>query len=379
MKQTLLSTLALFFLSICTYAQITVTSASFPGLGDTLLTAIDNLPSGIDITQAGGNQSWSYVSLEAPFNQSTEMLPAIQGPGAFAYPDADFYSSFGEGVVAYYRATSSKVEILGLYGGDPIGLGLETVSRFDPPLVIRRAPLNFLDNHQNEYDIAIALDADDIPGDILGELPITPDSIRIRANITRYDLVDAWGTLTIPGGIYDVLREKRTEYRELRLDAKVPILGWVDVTDVALEAFPFEGLGQDTSISYHFFSNEAIEPIAVVELNNDETLVERVEFKGNTVTSNLQTLSKLKPGVYAFPNPAIVNARFEFANLPKGRYKLKIMNILGIEEWSKTYDISGNYTDKVDISSLSKGTFLYSLTNEQGKILSTRRLVVIRP
>jgi hypothetical protein len=379
MKQTLLHTTVLFLLATCTYAQITVTSASFPGLGDTLLTAVDNLPSGIVITPSGGAQSWSYVSLEAPFNQSRVMEPAIQGPGAFAYPNADFYSSFGEGVVAYYSATGSEIEILGLYGEDPIGLGLETVSRFEPPLVMRRAPLNYLDDHQNEYNIAIAVDADDIPFDILDNLPITPDSIRIRANTTRYDLVDAWGTLTIPGGIYDVLREKRTEYRELRLDAKVPILGWVDITDVAIEALQLENLGQDTSISYHFYSNDAIEPIAVVEVNNDETFVQRVEFKGNTVTSNLQTLSELKPGVYAFPNPAIVNARFEFANLPKGRYELKILNILGVEEWSKTYTISGNYTDKVDISSLSKGTFLYSLTNEQGKILSTRRLVVIRP
>lgn len=379
MKHTLLITISLFLLTFCVHGQITVTNASFPVLGDTLLTAVDNLPSGIDITQAGGDQSWSYVSLEAPFNQSTEMLPAIQGPGAFAYPSADFYSSFGEGVVAYYHTTSNKVEILGLYGQDPIGLGLETASRFEPPLVIRRAPMNYLDDHQSEYNIAIAVAADDIPVDIFDNLPFTPDSIRIRINTTRYDLVDAWGTLTIPGGIYDVLREKRTEYRELRLDAKVPILGWVDITDVAIEALPLEDLGQDTSISYHFFSNEAIEPIAVVEVNNNETLVERVEFKGNTVTSNLQTLSKLKPGVYAFPNPAIVNARFEFANLPKGKYELKILNILGVEEWSKTYNISGNYTDKVDISALSKGTFLYSLTDEQGKILSTRRLIVIRP
>ncbi|MCB0598025.1 MAG: T9SS type A sorting domain-containing protein, partial [Phaeodactylibacter sp.] len=69
----------------------------------------------------------------------------------------------------------------------------------------------------------------------------------------------------------------------------------------------------------------------------------------------------------------------EFTNLAPGRYKLKIHNILGIEEWRKTYQISGNHTEKVDISSLRKGTYLYSLVDDRGKTITTRRLIVVRP
>ena len=50
-----------------------------------------------------------------------------------------------------------------------------------------------------------------------------------------------------------------------------------------------------------------------------------------------------------------------------------------MEQWSRTYYIDGNRTEKVDVSELRKGTYLYSLSNEQGKTLSTRRLIVVRP
>lgn len=379
MKQRIPDLLFFLFLSFSSVAQITVTSASFPSVGDVMVTAVDNLPSGIVVTEAGIDQNWSYMSLESPFNMSTTLIPAEEGPGAFAYPGADYYTPFGDNVVAYYQVRDSDVRILGLYGADPIGLGLETASRFEPPLPVRRSPMNFLDVNQIEYDISIALDADDLPAAILENFPITPDSLRIRANVNRLDVVDAWGTLTIPGGIYDVLREKRTEDREVRLDAKLPIFDWTDVTDIALEFLPIEGLGESTAVSYHFISNEAIEPVAILEMNEDETAVARVEYKASDVSSNVQTVTDLKPGVYAFPNPAIVNARFEFTNLPKGKYKLRILNILGVEVWSRNYQINGNVTQKVDISNLRKGTYLYSLSNEDGKIITTKRLVVIRP
>jgi len=371
----------IFILLITSYAtaQITVTNSTFPQTGDTLLTAIDNLPSGVSITPSGGDQAWIFAGLQAPFNRSTALKPATQGPGAFAFPNADYYSTFEENVVAYYRNTATSVEMLGLYGEDPLGFGVQTASRFEPSVPVRRAPMEFLDVSQVEYDISVALDADDLPAAILDNFPITPDSLRVRANVNRLDVVDAWGTLTIPGGIYDVLREKRTEYREVRLDAKVGIFDWYDVTDIALEFLPLEDLGQDTAITYHYFSNEAIEPIAVVEVNNDETSVQRVEFKANTITSSLQTIETPRSGVYAFPNPAIVSARFEFTNLPKGNYKLKLLNILGMQVWSRSYFINGNHTEKVDISALRKGTYLYSLSDERGNVITTRRLVVVRP
>lgn len=83
--------------------------------------------------------------------------------------------------------------------------------------------------------------------------------------------------------------------------------------------------------------------------------------------------------MYAFPNPAIVNVRFEFTNLIPGNYKVSIFNILGAEVWKNYYYISGQRIEKVDISNLRKGTYLYSLQDDRGKTIATKRLVVVRP
>ncbi|MDV7394326.1 hypothetical protein RZS08_23290, partial [Arthrospira platensis SPKY1] len=133
----------------------------------------------------------------------------------------------------------------------------------------------------------VPFSADDVPGGILNNLPITPDSLRIRINTQRTDEVDAWGTLTIPGGIYDVLREKRTELRQTRIDAKIGFFpAWVDVTDIFVELLSLPGLGSLTQESYYFWSNEALEPIAVLSLSPATGEVQSVEYKANNISTN---------------------------------------------------------------------------------------------
>jgi hypothetical protein len=363
-------------------AQITINNSNFPVAGDTLLLAIDNLPSGIEITPAGGSQTWDFTTLQSPFTTQTVYKDANEGDFAANFPSADLVAQTNEVGELYYHVSNDIFELVGFAGEDPAGFGVEVATQFDPPYTERRAPLNFFDVNQTESALLVPFAAEDIPGDIFDGLPVTPDSIRIRVAIDLLDVVDAWGTLTIPGGIYDVLREKRTEIRETRVDIKVGFFSWTDVTDILLAgAGPplTDFLGADTTITYNFLSDEAKEPIAVVSTENDGETVTQVQFKSNDITSDVKVISEVKPGVYAYPNPAIVNVRFEFSNLDPGDYQLKIINILGVEVWSQKYQISGNRTERVNISFLRKGTYLYSLVNEDGKTLTTKRLIVIRP
>ncbi len=227
-----------------------------------------------------------------------------------------------------------------------------------------------------ETQSSYAFATENLPDTLRSLLPITPDSIRIRQTLSREAEVDAWGKLIIPGGIFDVLRERRVDYRQVRLDAKIGRLPWQDITDLIPG---FDRLGAFADVSYRFLSPETKEPVAELKMAPGESRVRQVVFKAIDITTNVQNLDNLTPGVYAFPNPAIVNVRFEFANLPPGTYNLSIMNILGIEVWKQRYDINGDHTEKVDISSLRKGTYLYSLKDNNGKIITTKRLVVVRP
>ncbi len=381
MKKLVLSFAGLFC-GLILQAQITVTNAMFPQVGDTLYTAIDNMPNGVAITAPGGPQSWNFAGLQAPFTRQNIVRSAATGSAAGVFPSADALLSLGNNGEGYFNVTSTRFELVGFSGTDPVGQGVQVQARYNPAEVYRRAPMNAFDVNSAQSALLVAFSADDLPSAILDLLPITPDSLRVRLSSNRVDIVDGWGTLTIPGGIYDVLREKRTDFRDVRLDIKVGFFAWQDITDIVLQLAGIEGiaeLGRDTIVTYNFFSNEAKEPIAVVTMNDAGTAPETVEYKAKEVVSNVQNTSGLKPSIYAFPNPAIVSVRFEFSNLPKGEYTLRIFNVLGEEVMKKRYYVNGSRTEKVDISQLRKGAYLYSLVNDRGKTLATKRLVVVRP
>lgn len=262
------------------HAQITVTNATFPAVNDTVFYAVDaNSNPIIQIfTPPGGNQNWNLSGLQPNQPGSTVYRNPNTGAQSANFPGAELLV-VEAGREMYYNVTGNRVELLGYYGSDPIGLGINLLIPYNPPLVERRAPVNFFDINQVSSGVLVPFSQAQVPANLLQLFPAQADSFRIRIAVNRLDVVDAWGTLSIPGGCYPVLREKRTQYEEKRLDAKVPPLGWLDVTDVAIQFWGLQQLGVDTIVQHHFFSTVDKQEIAVVRLNNAQNAVEMVRFK----------------------------------------------------------------------------------------------------
>lgn len=370
------------FIVYSSVAQITVTSATFPAVGDTLLTGTDNMPANIQVGTPGPEREWNFKSLQSPVVLRTVVRAADEGEAAANFPDADLVFKLNDNAEGYYTVNDATLELIGLSGTDPLNLGIEVAPQLEQSQIERWAPLQYGDSHSSTTKITYAVSADDIPQELLQDLPITPDSLRIRLLLNREDLVDAWGTISIPGGTYDVLREKRTLDQDIRLDAKVGFLGWQDITDIVLELTDIgsDVLGNTQIIRYHFWSDSAKEPIAVVTMDQEQTSPVSVTFKAEDILSSLvQTTDRLQPGVLAFPNPAMVHTNFQFVRLKPGKYRLVIYNLVGSEVWHRDYQISGPVTERVNISHLKKGTYLYALKDQRGRTLITRRLIVVRP
>ena len=382
MKTIILSGLAFLF-AISVQAQISITDAYFPSAGDTLKTAFDGMPSGIIVNPVGGSvdQTWNFNSVQGT-SREIVYYPASEGDASDQFPSADLHTKLNPVGEMYYKKSPSSFEWLGYQGIDPVNLGIALLVKLDPTLIERRAPLNFLDFGNTDSAVLLPFAASDIPGGILDSLPVTPDSIRLRIAIDRTSIVDGWGKLTIPGGTYDVLREKQIEERETLMDIKIgsgPFAQWIDITDVISGGFG-EFLGKDTITTYTFYNDLEKEAISVVTVDNlDNDLVESVEYKDNGVQTSLRYVDTGKPDLIAYPNPAIDDIRIDFLNLPSSTYTLKIYNILGIVVMEKKYAISGDRSEKINLTSLRKGTYLYSLINENGKIISTKRLMIMRP
>lgn len=211
-------------------AQITVPSATLPLPGDTLQ-AISALPPA-DLqplyTAPGGNQQWDFSQLAIGQRIATRFRPANEGAFAANFPSANLVV-IDPGGETYYRTSNGPLEILGRAGrarGAPTDtFDVPFVATFSSPIVQRGSTVNFFDVRSQSVDAIISLPAVAALPESLRtiqadwpEFPILGFRIRFVYSLT--DVVDAWGTLQVPGltAPRPVLRVNRTTYRDWFLD-----------------------------------------------------------------------------------------------------------------------------------------------------------------
>lgn len=368
-------TFTAFLLSLVFFlnAQITITNSFFPVAGDTLFMSFDDAPAGITVGGPGTNQVWDYSSLHEAFDRFTVIGNASEGSAAAEFPQADLLATYENGGEGYYNVTPAIYEQIGYKGLDPADLGIVVVTHFEPSIIERRAPMNFLDINSFEGNLNLPIAADQLPQDILDMFPIAPDSVRIRVNSTRTDVVDAWGSLTIPAGTYDVLRERRIENRDTRFDI-LAFGNWLDVTDLV----PFtDYLGLDTITTYNYFTNDIKEPLAILTVATDGTITQ-VEYKDDQLVGT-HDLTAQPFDIKMFPNPAVDEVKFSLTDIPNGDYSLAVYNIIGGKVWEKPYHLSGNHSFSENFSKLNQGVYMFALKNAAGKVLITKKMVIARP
>lgn len=335
MRQLFNTLLFLAIAQLC-LGQITVTSATFPAAGDTLRYAIDNQPT-VDaqsiFTPPGFNLTWDLGKLQARVLANQVFLPASAGKNVASFPGADLLTT-NVATETYYNLTSSRLETMGYAGTDPFGFDLKAIYKFSPPFPERRAPLNFFDINQSSTSILQGFSVSDLPPVVRSYLPIGTafDSLRIRLAISRVTAVDASGTLILPFAQFPVLREKNTQYREYRIDAKVLILGWLDVTDVILKTSDAWDsiLGVDTTVVHHFFNDKSKEVIAEVNWNTAQNQILSVRFKAPPrATVPTREVQPPTAQLKAFPNPVNAEIQLSFVSLTSGQLRIEIHDALG--------------------------------------------------
>jgi hypothetical protein len=261
-------------------AQITIENTVFPVVGDTLHYAFGNQPGAINqiFTPPGGDQQWDLSNLQPTQVWDQIMKDPQTGTTAASFPGASIrYNPFNSGDEVYWQVTGNEVRDMGYYGLDQLGLGLNLLYIKIPQLEQSWAPVNFFDIHQSTSNVLTPFDAPLAPPFLQALVP-TADSFRIRVTYQRLGVIDAWGTLAIPGGTFEVLRKKETEYKSSAVDVKVAPLGWIDISTIGgQQVIPL--LGTDTLTKFHFLNNVSKEPIAVCSLNTDQNEVTGVQYK----------------------------------------------------------------------------------------------------
>jgi len=364
-------------------AQITVTSSTFPATGDVLryVQAVNPNIAVALFTPPGGNQSWDLSALTPASTFEVSYRPAAEGAFNAAFPAASMVVSSGTDEY-YYTSSDTKFERLGQASSTVGGLPLTAIYQNQPPLAERRAPLNFFDIYQQSSGNLLNWPISAIPGGAL-ILPVTPDSVRFRIAKNILEVVDGFGTLRLPGALpqseFPVLRLKKTTYLEQRIDAKVPPLGWVDVTDVVIQSgSPWAPLlGVDTTVTFHYFNDLSKEEIAVLTFNNAQNAVLSVVYKNTTPSTPVVeapggALSRLQ----VYPNPAVSIVTISCTDAPSGVYTFKIFSSLGTVVRESAHLLSENTPIQVVLSTGMNGLYFCRLEDENGRVMGISRLIV---
>ena len=286
--------------SILLNGQTMITALPVPNVGDTIIRYVDVTPSGVELTEPGQDQSWTWEL------NDTLMISLAVGENDMEdeFPDADIHLDNGVNKT-YYVADSSKWAAAGIIGGDPLGLGVMVASIYEPPLAEVYAPVSFGDTVFNSSTVYTGIPRSIIPDSIWDQLPLAPDSMRAAISFQQNDIIDASGMLTINEMSYEVLRQYRESRYAVRIEAKISILPWTDVTDILLDFIgdlPIDIPLADTLYYHNFLAEGEGFPVAVLTIA-DDTTVSRVEYMGETINAAVIRIPFV-PAVYAYPNPA---------------------------------------------------------------------------
>jgi len=332
---------------------------------DTVYYANEYLPDDMMVTPPGPGQVWDFRSLRAPYAISRQI--SITGER-----NRKTYANLvnGNEPCAILQLSGNETQITQVIDDNPICPGNKLVYTLYPAL----RPF-FSGEPGDEFNYKGRMQAAfPWPRDITCSWKPSqlPDSCRITYNFTIDIVVDGEGTLYLPTEVSPVYRQHVEEKRILKVETKRGSQ-WTDVTAQVntLKMISFREL-------LRFISTSTGLEWAEIEVNDNLHPI-RVEFKTYPLITRILSEEPTRPDIFAYPNPSFDIVRFQMRDLLYGHYKLKIFNILGVQV--KELDINvddDRKTISLDLGDLQRGTYLYRLQDSFGRVIRTKRIVLIQ-
>jgi hypothetical protein len=157
---------------------------------------------GIDLSQSNGpNQTWDFSWIDQNIADTLKIAKADLTPFYDEFPTADYGLSSSISNYFYEEITPNGARILGKVNYDAFN-NTYNVSKYNTPQITFPYPLNYTDTFSftQQYRVQYAAF---FPGS---------DSIR-QFKYSRFEVeADAWGTLRLPIGNFEVLRLKQRSF-----------------------------------------------------------------------------------------------------------------------------------------------------------------------
>lgn len=365
MRKLLLFAIQLLFFVEYSWSQISITTADMPVVNDTIRYSVASPVTSLDLTITGANQWWDYSSLTSTSQRVDTFFSVTSTPTAYQFffnnsilyashkanyalrgqditfpPIVPIPISFTE-VFNYVKNSSTKYENVGF--GSKIS-GIPNSTRKIPIDVEYQFPLDYTDTSYSASEFSINI----------------PTLAYYGQTMERENIVDGWGSLTLPMGTYNVLRVKSilTKVDTIFLDT----LGF-GVT------FP-----RPEETEYKWLANGMSTPILKVITNLG--IISSIEYQDTMEVVGVNELTVIN-GVSVFPNPTKEFVQVIFNSKNTGNLTYSIKDINGKLILNNNYSANtGKNVFVIDLrnNQLSKGVYFIELLMDNQ--LVTQKLII---
>ena len=365
-------TIALAFIGLTAFAQITVYEQDVFNVGDIVYQAHDTSPGTvINIGSTGLSQIWDFSSLQESSTSTLFFISPVGTNYENQYPDANLCMD-DNGSLSYYNKTSTGVFLHGV--GDTV---FSSPALFYPlPLTyglnISDGPIVVIDTAITGPFLSVAIPPATVVA-LSNGLANRADTALIQVTNTTDFEVDGSGTITIPLGTYDVLRLKTIQNTSSVLnvycsDTVSGMGAWIN--NIPFSSIPIlAGFSNDEQeIKYQWITNDASVKFLLAEIVVDslDNIINGVAFQTIPSSSSVAELSPNTFDVYPIPASDKLIIESKSSNLTD----LTLLDVMGKLVFSDKF----TGTTQIDLTQISKGIYYLNLKTTEGKL--TKKIIV---
>ena len=340
--KTTLSISSLSFLLICLISLCSIPGLQAQHIGEVLLGSmtddqaffkIDRLPKNTFLGESEFGNVWNLVELQSAYVESFELKNAESGKSFPTFPAATHLISCTDGSEYYFKQEKESRSFLGA-----VLSGQKDLISLQSPLAI---------NIRNSEK--------DLPSQFVYSQHVRSGQVTEIYNVAEQ--MRSKGILYLPDSESEAIKIER-----------------IITKNTAGRSEPLE-----TRTQLLFLDEVNLEVLALVDLNESGE-VSHVVYKTKDLTSAAPGPQQDTYNFKMYPSVSFGDdIRLDFRNFVPGAYSVEIYNVIGRKIWQKDYDIYGDITLSEDLSFLGKGTYIYSLMDQDRNKISTRRIAIIKP